>query len=263
MFNLKVVNAAFTAKDGGQSFMLTGEGSKYAGFSSASSSVSYEIFLKKINSGIGVQFDTDNAVDARNLNLFYRYGIKLSEKSRLSIGTDLKVSFMDLHLTDSNGNIVRSSAKPDIDLGIAYQYKIFYVGFSVNHINQPTFTSVYSYGDVFPISYSRLFNMTIGNKFIVTKWMTLEPMLLIRGTSGNGSFNEKILNTQVVFVKKIIIGGGYSNKKYNFSNSSATKSYYGNIGLVLFKRLELISLLYSGPRYNNLFNYEFVVRIKV
>lgn len=149
VFNLKTINPAFTAKDEGQNFTIMGTGTKSTFAYSpkpvaplySSSSIVYEKYFKKINSGIGVQYDNSNFPDTKAFSISYRYKIKLSKESTLSLGTTLKLSSIrrDSSYIDpaSNALYAQPNAKPKIDggLGMSYQYRNFYAGFSVNHIN--------------------------------------------------------------------------------------------------------------------------------
>ncbi len=145
---------------------------------------SYDHYLNKVNSGVGIQFMTDRAgsggLTSNNVNFFYSYQIRLNRKLSLATGikggiVNRKYDFNKFVFADQ---IARDGAPASVENGfrdninypnfgagvVFYHSEKYWGGISLDHINQPN-TAFGNQEAVLPILYSLQggYNMEVDN----------------------------------------------------------------------------------------------------
>jgi type IX secretion system PorP/SprF family membrane protein len=155
--------------------------------------------LPAYKSGIGFHLVNDNLGATNNIEaqLSYAYHIKMQNNGTLSFGVkagifNKTIDFGKLRFRESGdpfdlGKGKESNLKPDFGAGVYYENPKFFVGFSVNHLNQAKFNFGSATTQETLVQSSYLmggYNFLFGAE----KWI-LTPMLLVR----NAQFNKYAL----------------------------------------------------------------------
>lgn len=172
--------------------------------------------IRAINSGIGLLAVNDNLGPQSNLYLrgSYSYHLNITENTKLGLGLSA-----GLYRSGINGSILKENDKNDptieynranpyhttIDIaaGLWLQNKKFYVGLSLNHLNQP---SLYKFGNSESILY-RHYYFTAGYYANLNEnWMII-PSVITKGDLKNFSNLQFDFSTIAVYNNYKFWGG--------------------------------------------------------
>jgi type IX secretion system PorP/SprF family membrane protein len=168
--------------------------------------IAYDQKLEKINSGIGaiLMYDRQGpALTNYMVGINYAYHFKFSEEMKISAGTQFlygakrmdwsQLNFGDM-INPQQGFIYQTGdvARPnginyfDLSFGLAAQWKKFYIGSSIHHVNQPNISLINGESKL-PIRYSihggYNFNIKLGTNEN-TQILTLSPHVFYQNQNG-------------------------------------------------------------------------------
>ncbi len=180
--------------------------------------------LPAYNSGFGFHLVNDNLGVTNNIEaqLSYAYHVKMQGNATLSFGVrggiiNKTIDFGKLRFRESGdpfdlGKGKESNLKPDFGAGIQYETPKFFVGFSINHLNQAKFNfgSATTQETLVQSSYLMAgYNYVFGAE----KWV-LTPMLLVR----NAQFSKYALEGGAIIKYNQKFWGGVSYRTQESAN---------------------------------------------
>jgi type IX secretion system PorP/SprF family membrane protein len=171
--------------------------------------------IQKKHIGLGFKIINDKTAITNNLNasLFYSYHLNFAG-GKLSIGLEggiynRRINYPKLILTNPNDNsmplTIMSSSVPDGSLGIYYQKKQFYMGYSDCHIIKREFNY-----KTLNESNSHLYNhmyLLIGKIFDISEKWSFEPSMLVKYQAAAPI--QLDVNASLSFHDRIAIGVHY------------------------------------------------------
>jgi type IX secretion system PorP/SprF family membrane protein len=257
--NLVNINPSFAGSNGGIRIQ-TNYSQLYINSSAQdylfSSTSDYKI--KKINAGLGVSFyheDLSRVFKNFGCGLVYSQQIKLNKHlvlipalkaSYIERTADLsKLSFYNNNITSPWPLDYKLNKRRNFDLtgSLLAQHKGMYIGFVVNHINQPDVGVLgpekLSIHYTFHSSFNIQFNKSV-----------LQLGCRIDNQNKSGSLN---INTNLLFMKYFVIGLGYTTNSFYYTNIGFKHSWFG----IYYNFYSNKSKLSSVTSYNHMFTATF------
>ena len=214
------------------------------------------MYLKKLKGGLGLTYLRDDQANGTlvtdRIDLTYSQHFSLME-GKLKISPSLQATYFQKTLDNTKltfgsdidprrgfswvqNEAVANQTKRNIDFssGILLNYKHFYFGTSVFHINQPDEGLLGSSKLPARLSMFTSINIPIGEKNILTILLRYERQY---------SFYYYQFNANVLLLKHLIVGYGYKTNN----------CLYGNIGF----RHNYFSIIGSYERYLDFGNYAY------
>ncbi len=217
-------NPAATANDGQTRLQLQNRW-QWAGYQGTFDSggqpntlvASAQVPLNFIKSAVGVHYVSDKlgAMGSQEIQLSYAYKLKLGDNT-LAIGARAglytrSIDYNVLRARDSGDPLIQTGrvaqSKPDLALGLWYNAESYYIGVSVNHLNQSQFS----------LGSDKATNLLKPNLYITAgyKWepfyaLEVQPIVMLKtGTD----FNLKAASVEVgaigTYNEWIFLGGTY------------------------------------------------------
>jgi type IX secretion system PorP/SprF family membrane protein len=230
--------------------------------------------LKNKKMGLGFQIVNDNigAHTTQTLKATYAYRLKLGS-GKLAFGLSGGI----LHYNFDWGKIEykeqddaipveapESFIIPTVDFGMYYNTKTFYIGWSVESINEAHYNLVSTDSIDSEAKKNAHFYLTIGKAFILNDNLVLKSSILFRATETAGSIdlnvglllkekvffglslrqNALVLMTEFNFTKNFRMGAAY-----DFDNRALTASTFGSVEVFIGYDVSLFKSKVISPRY--------------
>jgi type IX secretion system PorP/SprF family membrane protein len=234
-----------------------------------SGTLSYNGHIAPINSGVGAIAIVDRLgiQNSSKIGISYNYKINLSEQTAFRIGirpTLTKFTIDYNKYRDLNDPLIRkgkeSSKKADLDAGIWFQSRRFYVGLTVNNLfdhkhSMPTDSIVA--GDAFS---NRSLTVIAGKKFEF-KNIKLDPSIAV--------FNQQeylfvTLNNNFTFYNLFVLGGTFVKSLNDYSD------FYNvsvNGGIEIKDRFQVVGAIYTREHrkvnYKDFRYFEGMIKLKI
>lgn len=221
LFNQNFLNPAVSGHDKAPTIQVLHR-SQYLGYTGSfdasgtlnSQVINYQMPLSKGNSGIGLILvnDAAGAQSNQNVKLAYSHDVKV-RTGRMSLGISAGVynrRFNNDLRPREDGDINvpsnQSQLKPDIGLGFMYDATDYFIGLSVNHLNNPSF----NYGtDNGKSVLNRTVSAIVGASLKAGDNVVLKPNIHIRSDIQTLTYETGFLG----FLKnKYWLGGNYRNQ---------------------------------------------------
>lgn len=216
MYDKMLINPAYT----GSSNWMVGTlkyKQQFIGFNGnpTTETINFHTPIQKRHIGIGFKIINDQTAVLSNLNasLFYSYHLNFAG-GKLSLGLEggiynRRVNFQELILTDPSDNSFpltsMSSLVPDASIGLYYQKKQFYIGYSYSHLIKKDF----NYKTV-NASSSHLYNhmyLMMGKVFDISDKWSFEPCMLAKYQAAAPV--QVDINASLSFRDRIAVGVQY------------------------------------------------------
>jgi len=196
--------------------------------------LSYDVRLDELNSGLGALLTTDRIGSANwyttNLTLFYSYSIRLSKKMVLSPGASYGYGINGLDRTklilgdeiefNSGGQVqsldpalsrLGNDQYADFSSGLVLYTKVWWVGLSFNHINQPNLSIINTVTHLpMKITFTTGARLAIKSKRKVDKHTYLTPSFIFQKQA---TFTQLTIGVNY-HIDPIFIGVSYRGKPY-------------------------------------------------
>jgi type IX secretion system PorP/SprF family membrane protein len=263
IYNLKAINPAFTGIVNEQNFDFQWV-SSFDREETNTLLIGYSNKMDKINSGVGLLFVSSKYGYRTNTktSLLYNYQFKLNGKNKLSIGAALKhlrqsFDFSNLEVVDSQDPVIiesmyLSTSNIDLDLGVLYQIKNFYVSLGSDNLFQTHSTN----GSGFEKQNTRTISVFVMNEFEFDR-IKFEPSLLYRANFENRWILD--VNATVELYKWVLLGS-------ILRIDDGEKLFpVVNMGLNIKNKVQILSSIYNGYRKQSNFGsaVELMIKIKI
>ncbi|MFN8354681.1 MAG: type IX secretion system membrane protein PorP/SprF [Spirosomataceae bacterium] len=221
MFNAQYLNPATVGAEGVVRFQLLNR-VQWAGYqatfddggSPITQVFSFNMPLNQISSGIGFHLVNDKIGPLTNfeLQLSYAYRLKLSPDATLSLGVrgglNTKTLNADMFRPREVGDVIIpaggriNESQPDFAIGAYYQTSAYYLGISLNHVNN----SKYKFGqDKATNPLKQTLYLTGGFNYYLNDLIELRPSALLKTDLNQLSLEANVL---AVYNNKFWVGAG-------------------------------------------------------
>jgi type IX secretion system PorP/SprF family membrane protein len=248
--NTYLINPAYAGKSGYTDAMLIYK-KNWIGMPDAPQSflatIDFPILADKGGLALLLNNEQSNVISRTSAYSSFAYRIRLSNKQRLSMGASLGLISVGIDfdkiraksLTDATLlQYPAQKALLDGNIGIAYQYNHFRVGFSIYQFGQTAGLFSNDYDNRY-LTYSlvRHYNLLLEYSYELNNQFRLNPMLLLRSVQGSGLWAD--FNTTLYFKKQYWV-----NISYRFKDALGFGA-----GFVLDRRYAF-SYQYELPAFN-------------
>lgn len=236
-FNPLGVNPAYAGSRGALSAAVVHR-SQWVGFEGAPTTQSFAIHSPSRNKKMGLGFQAINdKIGPKNtvaLSGIYAYKLRLL-KGKLSFGIRASIynyvfNWDEINYEDNSGFVGTLRGKetyltPSFDFGVYYSDNYNYFGVEITHLNEGKLGIQGDNVNIESTSRQRQqVILTAGRAFVINKYVTLKPSLLVKTTSNQPAFID--LNGSILLKEKIWLGlsyrrgyGAVAILEYNFSKS--------------------------------------------
>ncbi len=216
MNNTLMVNPAYAGSREALS-ITTLHRSQWVGFNDApiTQTLSMHTPLRNERIGIGLSILNDKIGPTNNTSIFFNYAyiLKLTEKSKLSLGMSVGGSMFQANLTNVNldvqddpafQNNINNGLSPNFGFGVYFSRKNFYAGLSTPMLLQNSYSGSLEGNNVLIGKDQRHYFLIAGAMIHLTPNVAFKPTALVKVTAVAPAQID--LTTSLVFMEKFLLG---------------------------------------------------------
>lgn len=232
-YNMFAINPAYAGKEGSLSANLSirQQWSNLQGMPQ-SQSLNAHLPINSINSGVGINLESDNAglQQALQAALSYCYDVRLGKNAILALGVRGGVIQMNWNggairtpdgnyqnTTEHKDNILGANSfngqAPLLDLGALFQSKIIKIGFGVKNLTENSINYTINNGKIRLVTN---YFFTFAAEFNISNNLILTPSVLFKSDVIE---NQTDINISAQLFEKFIIGTGYRGYSKNTNDA--------------------------------------------
>lgn len=263
-YDSKLINPAYAGLLNEQNYQVQYNGGSGSNDFPYTALTGFSLQLPKLNSGIGgfLWRESVGVYTEDNTSFLYNYQVKLGEGKRLSIGAEIRYSYISidyskLNLQGNGGDPLLSSYQIQrdkvvtADFGMVYKTGDFSIGVSTQNLMQSHKQEI--------LSTMRVYSFYSAYELPVRPWLVFKPSAFFRTTFTDSQSDIVELNAVMEFKKVLFVG-----MQTTMGDFKSFQSY--NAGIAIAKRVQLIGVIYSGVYHRNKAsnnNIELMVRVVI